>query len=101
MAGLAVLAEGGNALDAAIAAYGGSLDSMEGVVLDDLAPSLIGEDPFHVERLWSRMARRSRRTARSTLSARTRGRPLRRRRPSPHGSAAGPRERTRCTRRRR
>ena len=25
-----------------------------GVVLDDLRPSLIGEDPFHVERLWSR-----------------------------------------------
>src|SRR5919112_3871179 len=41
------------------AAYGGSLDSMERVVLDDLQPSLIGEDPFRVERLWSRMARRS------------------------------------------
>ena len=41
------------------AAYGGSLDGMERVVLDDLKPSLIGEDPFRVERLWSRMARRS------------------------------------------
>jgi L-alanine-DL-glutamate epimerase-like enolase superfamily enzyme len=41
------------------AAYGGSLDSMERVVLDDLRPSLLGEDPFRVERLWSRMARRS------------------------------------------
>ena len=41
------------------AAYGGSLDSMERVVLDDLQPSLIGEDPFLVEWLWSRMARRS------------------------------------------
>jgi L-alanine-DL-glutamate epimerase-like enolase superfamily enzyme len=41
------------------AAYGGSLDSMERVVLDDLRLSLIGEDPFRVERLWSRMARRS------------------------------------------
>lgn len=41
------------------AAYGGSLDSMERIVLDDLKPSLIGEDPFQVERLWSRMARRS------------------------------------------
>ena len=41
------------------AAYGGSLDSMERVVLNDLTPSLIGEDPFQVERLWSRMARRS------------------------------------------
>jgi L-alanine-DL-glutamate epimerase-like enolase superfamily enzyme len=28
-------------------------------VLDDLTPSLTGEDPFRVERLWSRMARRS------------------------------------------
>jgi L-alanine-DL-glutamate epimerase-like enolase superfamily enzyme len=41
------------------AAYGGSLDSMERVVLDDLQPTLIGEDPFRVERLWSRMAHRS------------------------------------------
>ncbi len=41
------------------AAYGGSLESMERVVLDDLRPSLIGEDPFQVERLWSRMALRS------------------------------------------
>ncbi len=41
------------------AAYGGSLDSMERVVLDDLLPTLLGEDPFRVERLWSRMARRS------------------------------------------
>ena len=41
------------------AAYGGDLDSMERVVLDDLQPSLIGEDPFRVERLWARMARRS------------------------------------------
>lgn len=41
------------------AAYGGSLDSMERVVLGDLQPSLVGEDPFQVERLWSRMARRS------------------------------------------
>jgi L-alanine-DL-glutamate epimerase-like enolase superfamily enzyme len=41
------------------AAYGGSLDSMERIVLDDLRPTLLGEDPFRVERLWSRMARRS------------------------------------------
>jgi len=41
------------------AAYGGSLESMERVVLDDLRPSLVGEDPFQVERLWSRMALRS------------------------------------------
>lgn len=41
------------------AAYGGTLESMERVVLDDLQPSLLGEDPFHVARLWNRMARRS------------------------------------------
>ncbi|MFN8590849.1 MAG: mandelate racemase/muconate lactonizing enzyme family protein [Thermomicrobiales bacterium] len=41
------------------AAYGGSLESMERIILDDLQPSLLGEDPFHVERLWQRMARRS------------------------------------------
>lgn len=41
------------------AAFGGSLESVESVVLNDLRPSLVGEDPFTVERLWSRMARRS------------------------------------------
>lgn len=41
------------------AAYGGSLESMEAVVLGDLRPSLIGEDPFRIERLWSKMAWRS------------------------------------------
>ena len=38
------------------AAYGGTLDSMEAVVLGDLRPSLLGEDPFTVERLWAKMA---------------------------------------------
>lgn len=41
------------------AAYGGSLESMERVVLDDLRPSLLGADPFMIERLWQRMVRRS------------------------------------------
>lgn len=41
------------------AAYGGTLDSMEAVVVRDLKPSLVGEDPFRVERLWSKMAWRS------------------------------------------
>ena len=36
------------------AAYGGSLDSMERVVLDDLAAVAHRRRPFHVERLWSR-----------------------------------------------
>ncbi|MDQ2652805.1 MAG: mandelate racemase/muconate lactonizing enzyme family protein, partial [Chloroflexota bacterium] len=33
------------------AAYGGSLESMERIILDDLRPSLLGEDPFAVSRL--------------------------------------------------
>lgn len=41
------------------AAYGGSLESMGAVVLGDLRPSLLGEDPFRIERLWSKMAWRS------------------------------------------
>ncbi|MCC6315330.1 MAG: mandelate racemase/muconate lactonizing enzyme family protein [Thermomicrobiales bacterium] len=41
------------------AAYGGGLESLEAIVLGDLAPMLIGEDPFRVELLWSRMASRS------------------------------------------
>jgi D-arabinonate dehydratase len=41
------------------AAYGGSLDSLEAVVRDDLRPSLLGEDPFRIERLWGLMAHRS------------------------------------------
>lgn len=40
------------------AAYGGSLESMERVILDDLRPSLLGEDPFAVSRLWQRMVAR-------------------------------------------
>ncbi|HEX3303820.1 MAG TPA: mandelate racemase/muconate lactonizing enzyme family protein [Thermomicrobiales bacterium] len=37
------------------AAYGGSLESME-AVLSDLRQTVLGQDPFTVERLWSRMA---------------------------------------------
>lgn len=40
------------------AAYGGSLESAERVVLADLRPTLLGEDPFTIERLWQRMAHR-------------------------------------------
>lgn len=40
------------------AAYGGALDSIERVVLDDLAPIVFGGDPFTVERLWAQMAHR-------------------------------------------
>ncbi|MBA2519172.1 MAG: mandelate racemase/muconate lactonizing enzyme family protein [Chloroflexia bacterium] len=41
------------------AAYGGALTSIERVVLDDLAPIVIGESPFMVERAWARMAHRT------------------------------------------
>ena len=41
------------------AAYGGSPESLGRVMLDDLRPSLVGEDPFAVARLWQRMAYRS------------------------------------------
>lgn len=41
------------------AAYGGALTSIERVVLDDLAPIVLGADPFTVERLWAMMANRA------------------------------------------
>ena len=37
------------------AAYGGSLESMQAIV-GDLRQTVLGEDPFIVERLWSKMA---------------------------------------------
>ena len=41
------------------AAYGGYLDSMEALILGELRQSLLGQDPFRVERLWSVMAQRA------------------------------------------
>ena len=41
------------------AAYGGFLESMERLVLDELRATVVGEDPFNVERLWSKMAQRA------------------------------------------
>jgi len=41
------------------AAYGGDLDSMEALVLGTLRPMVLGEDPFTIERLWSKMATRA------------------------------------------
>src|SRR5829696_5770276 len=41
------------------AAYGGSLESMEAIVLGELRTTILGEDPFTVERLWSKMATRA------------------------------------------
>src|SRR5215210_3052559 len=40
------------------AAYGGSLESMESVILNELRDIVIGEDPFMVERIWAKMATR-------------------------------------------
>jgi len=37
------------------ASYGGPHSSTETVILDELRPRLIGEDPFNVERLWHKM----------------------------------------------
>lgn len=41
------------------AAYGGYLESVEALILGELRQSLMGQDPFRVERLWSQMAQRS------------------------------------------
>ena len=41
------------------AAYGGSLESMESLILGDLRTTVLGGDPFTVERLWSMMATRA------------------------------------------
>ena len=41
------------------AAYGGFLDSMDALVTGELKATIVGEDPFTVERLWSKMATRA------------------------------------------
>jgi len=41
------------------AAYGGFLESTEAVVLGELRTTILGQDPFRVERLWSMMASRA------------------------------------------
>lgn len=41
------------------AAYGGSLESMDALIRGELRAAILGEDPFTVERLWSRMATRA------------------------------------------
>jgi L-alanine-DL-glutamate epimerase-like enolase superfamily enzyme len=38
------------------ASYGGPMESTETVILNELRPRLIGEDPFKVEYLWRKMA---------------------------------------------
>ena len=41
------------------AAYGGFLESTEAVILGELRRTILGQDPFRVERLWSMMASRA------------------------------------------
>ena len=41
------------------AVYGGFMESTEALILGELRRTLIGQDPFRVERLWSMMATRA------------------------------------------
>ena len=41
------------------AAYGGFLESTEALILGELRRTILGQDPFRVERLWSMMATRA------------------------------------------
>jgi L-alanine-DL-glutamate epimerase-like enolase superfamily enzyme len=41
------------------AAYGGALAGVEAVILNELRQTILGQDPFKVERLWSMMATRA------------------------------------------
>ena len=41
------------------AAYGGFLESTEALILGELRRTLLGQDPFRIERLWSMMATRA------------------------------------------
>ena len=41
------------------AAYGGFLESTEALILGELRRTIVGQDPFRVERLWSMMATRA------------------------------------------
>lgn len=41
------------------AAYGGFLESMDALVTDELRRTVVGQDPFRVEKLWAMMATRA------------------------------------------
>ena len=41
------------------AAYGGFLESTESLILNELRRTVVGQDPFHVEKLWQMMATRA------------------------------------------
>jgi L-alanine-DL-glutamate epimerase-like enolase superfamily enzyme len=49
------------------AAYGGYLEGPEALVLGELRDTIIGQDPFRVERLWSMMASRAHQRGRRGL----------------------------------
>lgn len=42
-----------------VAAYGGYLESVENLVTGELCSTILGEDPFRIERLWRMMATRA------------------------------------------
>src|SRR3954449_7076753 len=41
------------------AAYGGYLESTEAIILNELRQTILGQDPFRVEKLWQKMATRA------------------------------------------
>jgi L-alanine-DL-glutamate epimerase-like enolase superfamily enzyme len=41
------------------AAYGGYLESTEAIILHELRQTILGQDPFQVEKLWQMMVRRA------------------------------------------
>ncbi len=49
------------------ASYSGSLESIEAVVMNELRPTLLGQDPFKVEKLWQMMALRAHQRGRRGL----------------------------------
>jgi L-alanine-DL-glutamate epimerase-like enolase superfamily enzyme len=50
------------------AAYSGSLESMEALILHDLRQTVCGQDPFKVEKLWQMMAFRAHQRGRRGMS---------------------------------
>src|SRR5215207_1831085 len=49
------------------AAYGGALAAPEAIILNELRQTIVGQDPFKIERLWSMMASRAHQRGRRGL----------------------------------
>jgi L-alanine-DL-glutamate epimerase-like enolase superfamily enzyme len=49
------------------ATYGGFLESIEELIIGELRQTILGEDPFNVERLWAKMATRAHQRGRSGM----------------------------------